>query len=276
MTFGERLNGISQANDSLLCVGLDIDTLRLPAPLRDRPDGPIAFAEAIVAATADLVCAYKPNLAFYLAGGVPGLSALVETVAIIRRLAPAVPVILDAKFNDIDSTAAAYARFAFGVLGVDAVTVNPYLGEDALGPFFGEPGRTAFVVCKTSNAGSSDLQDLPIGDSGPLYRVVARRIAAWHAQYGNVGAVVGATYPAQVREVRRLAPACALLIPGVGAQGGALEATVRAGVDAAGGNIIINASRSVLYASSADDFAARARETAQRLRDTINAARAGG
>lgn len=275
MTFQERLTAISQANQSLLCVGLDIDTARLPAHLRSAPGGPAAFADAIVAVTADLVCAYKPNLAFYLAEGLSGLGTLSATVAAIRRRAPAVPIILDAKFGDIDTTAAHYARFAFDVLGVDAVTVNPFLGEDALAPFLTRPDRAAFVLCKTSNPGSGDLQDQPVDGRRPLYQVVASHVAAWQRRYSTLGAVVGATYPEQVGEVRRLLPDTPLLIPGVGAQGGALEATVRAGLDARGGNIIVNASRTVLYAGAGQDFADQARAAALALRDAIAAARPG-
>lgn len=274
MTFQARLRAASEANNSLLCVGLDIDPARLPEQLRAAPGGPAAFADAIIAATADLVCAYKPNLAFYLAGGLSGLGTLSAAIASIRRRAPGVPIILDAKFGDIASSAAGYARFAFDVLGVDAVTVNPYLGEDALLPFFERAERAAFVLCKTSNAGSGDLQDVAV-DGQPLHLLVAGRIAAWHARYGCVGAVVGATYPHQVGAVRARLPQSPLLIPGVGAQGGALEATVRAGVDAAGGNIIINVSRAVIYAGAGRDFAERARAAAASLREAINNARAG-
>jgi orotidine-5'-phosphate decarboxylase len=275
MSFDQLLAAASQRNTSLVCVGLDIDSQRLPAHLRTEPGGAAAFVEEIIAATADLVCAYKPNLAFYLAQGHAGLDLLTATLAAIRRYAPAVPVILDAKFGDIDSTAAAYACFAFNVLGVDAVTVNPYLGEDALAPFLGQPDRAAFIVCKTSNPGSGDLQDQLLNGATPLYRYVASRIATWRQRYGACGAVVGGTFPAQVGEIRSILPDCPLLIPGIGAQGGALEATVRAGLDANGGNIIVNSSRAILYASGDHDFAVQARAATLALRDAINRARAG-
>lgn len=275
MTFGQCLAAASRTNDSLACVGLDIERRRLPAHLSGEPGGAAAFAEAIVAATADLVCAYKPNLAFYLAEGQAGLELLSATLAAIRRHAPQVPVILDAKFGDIDSTAAGYARFAFDVLGVDAVTVNPYLGEDSLQPFLCRPEKAALVICKTSNPGSGDLQDRPLADGRPVYAAVAGRIAAWHERYGTAGAVVGATYPDHLGQVRALLPDCPILVPGVGAQGGALTATVRAGVDAAGGNIIVSSSRAILYAGDGLDFAAHARAATLALRDAINEARAG-
>ena len=275
MTFGQRLAATSQRNDSLVCVGLDIDCRRLPGHLCAEPGGAAAFADAIVAATCDLVCAYKPNLAFYLAEGLTGLETLTATLAAIRRHAPQVPVILDAKFGDVENTAAAYARFAFDVLGVDAVTVNPYLGEDALVPFLSRPDRAALIVCKTSNPGSGDLQDLSVDGGRPLYHLVATRIAAWRERYGTCGAVVGATYPEQVSEIRAVLPDAPLLIPGIGAQGGALEATVRAGVDAHGGNILVNSSRAILYADGGLDFAAHARAATLGLRDAINRARRG-
>jgi orotidine-5'-phosphate decarboxylase len=274
-TFAERLRTASEQNESLLCVGLDLDLERMPAHLRAAPGGPAAFADAIVAATADLVCAYKPNLAFYLADGLSGLGTLSAVIASIRRRAPAVPIVLDAKFNDIDISAARYARFAWDVLGVDAVTVNPYLGEDGLRPFFERPDRGAFVLCKTSNPGSGDLQDVPAGDEATLYRLVARRIAGWQARYGTLGAVVGATYPRQVGEVRALLPGVPLLVPGVGAQGGALAATVQAGAEAARGTILVNASRAVLYAGGGTDFAEQARTAALALRAALEAARPG-
>lgn len=275
MTFQERLRAIGERNQSALCVGLDLDRERLPERLRGSPHGLQRFADAIIAATADLVCAYKPNLAFYLAEGLAGLATLEAVVGIIRQRAPAVPIILDAKFGDIDVTAAAYARFAFDVIDADAVTVNPYLGEDGLIPFLNRSDRAAFVLCKTSNAGSGDLQDQPAGGETALYRLVASRIAAWQARYGTCGAVVGATYPAHVGEVRALLPDLPLLIPGIGAQGGALAATVQAGVDQQNGNIVVNASRAVLYAGSGVDFADRARAAAADLREAINVARMG-
>ena len=275
VSFMERLRATSQRAQSLLCVGLDIVPALLPAHLREREDGVARFAEAIVSATADLACAYKPNLAFFLAEGAPGLQALNRTVECVRRLAPGTPVVLDAKFGDIDNTARAYATYAYDVLGADAVTVNPYLGEDALEPFLVRPDRAAFVLCKTSNAGSGDLQDQLVAGDTPLYRLVAERVAAWQARYQACGAVVGATYPEQVGQVRAILPDCPLLVPGVGAQGGALEATVRAGLDTAGGGMLINASRAILYASGGLDFADQARAAALRLRDQINQAREG-
>lgn len=275
-----RFREAAERNDSLLCVGLDPDVARFPATLRarcaDDPAGAIvAFTRAIVEATADLVCAYKPNLGFYTAFGPAGLAALAET----RRLIPPdIPALLDAKVNDIGHTAAAYAAGYFDAFGFDAVTANPYLGEDALRPFLGRRDRGVFVLCRTSNPGSGDLQGLAVvgegGTTGPLYETVARRIAAWGARYGGCGAVVGATYPRELAAVRAILPDAPILVPGIGAQGGALAETVRAGLDADGFGLAINASRAVTYASSGDDFADAARRAALDLRAAINTERA--
>ncbi|HEX5502520.1 MAG TPA: orotidine-5'-phosphate decarboxylase [Thermomicrobiales bacterium] len=273
-----RFREAAERNDSLLCVGLDPDVARFPAALRarcaDDPAGAIvAFNRAIVEATADLVCAYKPNLGFYAAFGPAGLVALAETR---RLIPPAIPALLDAKVNDIGHTAAAYATGYFDAFGFDAVTANPYLGEDALQPFLERRDRGVFVLCRTSNPGSGDLQGLAVAgdEGGPLYETVARRIAAWGERYGGCGAVVGATYPRELAAVRAILPDAPILVPGIGAQGGALAETVRAGLDADGFGLAINASRAVTYASAGADFADAARRAAQELRAAINAERA--
>jgi orotidine-5'-phosphate decarboxylase len=274
-----RFREAAERNDSLLCVGLDPDVARFPAALRarfaDDPAGAIvAFNRAIVEATADLVCAYKPNLGFYTAFGPAGLAALAETR---RLIPPGIPALLDAKVNDIGHTAAAYATGYFDAFGFDAVTANPYLGEDTLRPFLERRDRGVFVLCRTSNPGSGDLQGLAVagegGAAGPLYETVARRIAAWGARYGGCGAVVGATYPRELAAVRAILPDAPILVPGIGAQGGALAETVRAGLDADGFGIVVNASRAVTYASAGDDFADAARRAALDLRAALNAER---
>jgi orotidine-5'-phosphate decarboxylase len=270
MTFLEKLTGAARANSSLLCVGLDVSLDALPEGIARTPAGVVEFSRAIVEATADLVCAFKPNLAFYEALGPAGLDALLQT----RHLIPAnIPVIADAKRGDVGHTASAYARALFDVYGFDAVTASPYLGRDSLEPFLERADRGVFVLCRTSNPGARDLQDLNVGGE-PLYRLVARLVAEWN-QRGNAGLVVGATYPREIAEVRSIAPTLPLLIPGVGAQAGDLAAAVRAGVDARGERAIVNSSRQVLYASSGRDFAAAARAVAIVLRDQINEARAG-
>lgn len=268
MTFLEKLTGATRANSSLLCVGLDVSLDALPGGIARTPAGVVEFNRAIVDATADLVCAYKPNLAFYEALGPAGLDALLKTRELIP---PEIPVIADAKRGDVGHTASAYARALFDVYSFDAVTASPYLGRDALEPFLERSDRGVFVLCRTSNPGARDLQDLMIGGE-PLYRVVARLVGEWNRN-GNAGLVVGATYPREIEEVRAIVPSLPLLIPGVGAQAGDLAAAVRAGVDARGELAIVNSSRQVLYASSGRDFAAAARAVAILLRGQINQAR---
>ncbi|RPI51454.1 MAG: orotidine-5'-phosphate decarboxylase, partial [Chloroflexi bacterium] len=230
--FSSRLLDVSRGRDSLLCVGLDVDPARVPEPLRGRPDWIYEYNLGIIEATADLVCAYKPNLAFYEALGAEGMDALARTV---QAVPDGIPVIGDAKRGDIGHTAGAYARALFEVFGFDAVTVNPYLGFDSVEPFLRYEDRGVFLLCKTSNPGSGDFQDLvcetPDGPM-PLYQAVARRTVAWGE--GDLGLVVGATYPEQLARVREIAPSAALLIPGVGAQAGDLEKTVLLGTDARG------------------------------------------
>ncbi len=273
MRFLERLTQVIQANDSMLCVGLDPDLERFPAHLPRDPATIVAFNRAIIEATADLVCAYKPNLAFYLVHGQAGIRALVETR---RLIPPEIPVILDAKVGDISSTSAAYAEAFFDRWGFDAVTAHPYLGQDGLAPFLRTPGRGVFVLVKTSNPGAGEFQDLPIRvDSGdePLYLRVARHVARWNERYGSCGLVVGATYPAELAAVRRQHPDLPILIPGIGAQAGDLEAAVRGGLAGATAPIVVAVTRSVIYASQGADFAAAARSAASTLRDAINRAR---
>jgi orotidine-5'-phosphate decarboxylase len=257
--FATRVREAAERNDSLLCVGLDPDLTRFPAGLRARHGADLAgliaaFNRAVVEATSDLVCAYKPNLGFYLAYGLAGLDALARTRESIPR---DIPVILDAKVNDIGHTATAYAAGYFGQFAFDAVTANAYLGSDSLRPFLAYPGRAVLVLCRNSNPSAGELQDLPVapleGGARPLYEVVARRIARWADEFdarGTCGAVVGATYPRELAVVRAILPDAPILIPGVGAQGGALAETVRAGTDARGHGAIVNASRDVTYAST--------------------------
>jgi orotidine-5'-phosphate decarboxylase len=285
----ERLRARWQTAGTLLCVGLDSDFDRLPPQVRrdhttmlaledDRQGAQIegalvTFNEAIIDATADLVCAFKPNSAFYEAYGPPGLRALARTIAYIHARYPEVPVILDAKRGDIGSTSRAYARAAFDAFGADAVTLHPYLGHEALAPFLERADRLSFILCRTSNPGAGELQELrvraadgtPGAGSGPLYMTVAQQVASeWNVR-GNCGLVVGATYPEELRRVRAQVGRLPILVPGVGAQGGDLEATVRAGVDADGQGLIISVSRVVIYASDGLDFAAAARREALRL-----------
>ena len=260
MRFVSRLLDASRRNSSLLCVGLDPDPAKMP--VKDVYE----FNKAIVDATADLVCAYKPNLAFYEAMGIRGLQALKKTVAYIPNN---IPVIGDAKRGDIGNTAIAYARSLFGYYNFDAVTLNPYLGYDSIEPFLDYHDKGVFVLCRTSNSSASDFQDLVDNFGMKFYQSVALRAGDWNTA-GNIGLVVGATYPEELREIRKLCPEMLLLIPGIGAQGGDLEQSVRYGVDANKEKAVIVAARQVIFASPGADFAKAARRAASELRDTIN------
>lgn len=258
-----------------LVVGLDTNLARVPASVAPgEPDARrvACFNREIVEATKDLVCAYKPNSAFYEALGREGFEALSQTVAAIKELAPDVPVILDAKRADIGSTNAGYVVTAFDQLKVDAITVHPYLGHQAMEPFLEREEKLIFVLCRTSNPGAGEFQDLSI-DGLPLYRAVARSVAGTWNQAGNCGLVVGATYPEELRLVRTdTPPDLPILIPGVGTQGGDVDEVVRIHREIGSEAFLINASRSILYASSEPDFAAAARREATDLSTTIRAA----
>jgi orotidine-5'-phosphate decarboxylase len=268
--FFDRLDRAAERNNSLLCVGLDVEPERLPKMLRGLPpaEAVVAFNRQIVEATADLVACYKPNLAFYEALGPAGLEALRQT---LTRIPPEIPVIGDAKRGDIDNTMRLYAKALFDVYGFGAITASPYLGEDTLAPVLSRTDRGVYLLCRTSNPGSGEIADLDVSGR-PLYLVMAERIQAWNKNH-NAGLVVGATYPQELERVREVAPAMPILLPGVGAQQGLLEESVRAGVTAAGGGLVVNAARQVLYASDGEDFPQAARQAASDLRDRINRAR---
>ncbi|KPK24179.1 MAG: hypothetical protein AMJ70_02545 [Dehalococcoidia bacterium SG8_51_3] len=265
MTFIEKLTNSMRKNGSLLCVGLDPDQEKMP--------GNISVAEfnrAIIEATSDLACAYKLNFAFYEALGDDGMSILKQT----RNFIPDnIPVIGDAKRGDIGNTARAYARAIFNHFDFDAATVSPYLGYDSIEPFLQYQERGVLILCRTSNASAVDFQALTTesGDNErlPLFAVVARRAGEWNA-HGNIGLVVGATYPDELKAIREQHPDMPLLIPGIGTQGGDLALTVRYGVDRHGEKAIINSSRQILYASKGKDFAEAARQAAAELKERIN------
>jgi orotidine-5'-phosphate decarboxylase len=264
--FLDRLDAACAANESLLCVGLDVDPRQMPEI------GVLQFNQAVVEATADLVCAYKPNMAFYEALGIPGLKALDRSLKFIRETAPQTLIIGDAKRGDIGPSGEAYARAVFQVWDFDAVTVNAWGGGDTIAPFLVDETRGAFIWCRGSNPGSNDLQDLRVEGANepvPLYQHLASAARGWN-QRDNLGLVVGATYPDQLKEVRRICPEMPLLVPGVGVQGGELAAAVRESVDANGRRAIINSSRGIIYASTGSDFAAAARTAAARMRREIN------
>jgi orotidine-5'-phosphate decarboxylase len=279
-SFLEKVHRRWHDGRTLLCVGLDLELERLPTAQAAHADVETAFFsfnKAIVDATADLVCAYKPNAAFYERHGAAGWNALARTIAYIHSNYPAVPVLVDAKRADIGSTAEAYADAIFDTLGADAVTLHPYLGGDALQPFLKRADRGCFILAHTSNPGADEFQHLTLrtadGAEEPLYLAVARTVAERWNTNGNCGLVVGATYPEQLEMVRQAAGDLPLLIPGIGAQGGDLAAVVNVGLDSQGAGLLISASRSVTYASSSADFAEAARREAQRLRDEIETLR---
>jgi len=259
-TFRDKLIEVSRRNQSLLCVGLDPD----PSLLRGTPV--VTFLQAIIEATQDIVCAYKPNLAFFEAMGTGGMLTLMEA---LRGVPVHVPVIADAKRSDIASTSRFYARALFEEYDFDAATVNPYLGGDSVEPFLEYGDKGVFVLCRTSNPGAEDIQNLRLSDGRPLFEAVAELANRWNTQ-GNVGLVVGATWPAELERVRAICPELPILLPGVGAQGADLGSAMGAGLDAEGGGVIISSSRQVLYASSGDDFAEAARKVALGLRDEMN------
>ncbi len=264
MKFIEKLNKATQDNNSLLCIGLDTDPKRIPEGISVGD-----FNRAIIEATSDLVCAYKPNLAFYEAMGDEGRPALKET---LKNIPDNIPVIADAKRGDIGNTAAAYARAIFDKLGFDATTVNPYLGFDAVEPFLSYEERGVIILCRTSNPGATDFQDLlcQYGDGyRSLYEIVALKASQWNTG-GNVGLVIGATYPEELGTIRRQHPEIPFLVPGIGAQGGDLALAVRHGMDVNGRGMIISSSRQILYASDGKDFDKAARQVAIELRDEIN------
>ncbi|HLI08813.1 MAG TPA: orotidine-5'-phosphate decarboxylase [Ktedonobacteraceae bacterium] len=259
---------------NFVCVGLDSDYHRIPASLKENvpvEDAVFAFNRAIIDATHDLACAYKPNTAFYEAQGDAGWRALQRTVRYVKETYPRILVILDAKRADIGSTNLGYVEAAFDWLGVDAITVHPYLGQEALAPFLARKEKGILVLAKNSNPGAGEFQDLLVGEARePLYQVVARHVATgWNAN-GNCALVVGAPYAAELKQVRSIVGDMPILIPGIGTQGGDVEATVKAGKDSRGWGMIINASRSIIFASSSDDFAQAARSATEELRAEID------
>ena len=273
MTFLDMLGDAERQNNSMLCVGLDPEPNKFPGKLKGDANKIYDFCAAIVDATADLVIAYKPQIAYFAAHRAEGqLERLMEH---IRRVAPQVPIILDAKRGDIGSTAEQYAIEAFERYGADAVTLSPFMGHDSIAPYLKYHGKGAFLLCRTSNPGGDDLQNQRLaGLPGEprLYEHIARLAQeSWNTN-GQLGLVVGATYPAEIERVRALAPTLPMLIPGVGAQGGDAVATVKAGRTEQG-LIVVSSSRAILYASSNDEFAQAARAEALRTRDVLQAAR---
>jgi orotidine-5'-phosphate decarboxylase len=275
MKFIEKLLVASRENNSLLCVGLDPEPVRFPPQYLGMPaeESVLHFCREIIEATAPYVCAFKPNIAFFEVLGAQGMHVFQE---VVKAIPEHIPVIVDAKRGDIGNTACNYASAFFDTYGCDAITVNPYLGRDSVEPFLAHRDKGVFLLCRTSNPGGRDFQNLLVqdadGTSRPLYEVVAQQVQEWG---DNCGLVVGATYPRELSKIRELCPKLPILIPGVGTQGGDLAASVAAGVDAHGERAILAVSRAILYAGDGNEYASAAASEARSLRDRINSARSG-
>ena len=270
MSFMQALKARWNDSGSLVCVGLDPEPAKFPEAFAGGDDAVFRFCRDIADATAEFACAFKPQIAHFAA--LRAEDALERLIAHLHARHPGIPVILDAKRGDIGSTAQQYAVEAFDRYAADAVTANPYLGRDSVQPFLDRADRGVVILCRTSNPGAGDLQDLSI-DGRPLYRHVAEKIAREWNGHGNCALVVGATWPEQLREVRAIIGDMPILVPGVGAQGGDAEAVVRNAASADGTGLLVSSSRAILYASNGADFADAAARAARDLRDTINAAR---
>jgi len=255
MTFQQKLDKIIKSNKSLVCVGLDTDSSKIKS---DQ----FSFNKTIIEATADLVCSYKLNTAFYESIGHKGIDALKSTCDYLVRKYPEIPIIIDAKRADIGNTNKGYVQFIFTYLNADAVTVHPYLGEEAIRPFLDCKDKGVIVLCRTSNKGAGEFQDLKIGDTA-LYKIVAKNVAKRWNKNKNCMLVVGATYPNELKQVRKIVGDMTLLIPGIGAQGGDLEATLKAGLNSKKQGVIINSSRGIIFAENP-------RNEAMKLRNEIN------
>jgi orotidine-5'-phosphate decarboxylase len=267
MNFIEATVSSWEKNHSLVCVGLDPDINKIPYHIRALDEPIFEFNRAIIDATGDLICAYKPQIAYY--APLRAEQQLEKTIDYIHRNCPGIPVILDAKRGDIGSTAEMYAKEAFERYLADAVTVNPYMGGDALAPFLRHKDKGVVILCRTSNPGARDLQDLETGGE-KIYRIIAAKASKEWNYNGNIALVVGATYPDELRSVRAIVGDMPLLVPGIGAQGGDVEKAVKNGRDSKGTGMIINSSRQIIYAGSGVDFADKARKAAMELRDEIN------
>jgi orotidine-5'-phosphate decarboxylase len=267
MNFKEKLSKIVDKNNSLLCVGLDIDSEKMPSFLFEESKNPyLKFNKKIIDATKDLVCAYKLNMAFYEVLGIKGYELLEKT---IQYIPDEIVIILDGKRNDIGNTAKKYAQSLFETLNADAATINPYLGFDSVKPFLEYKDKCSFILCRTSNPSAKDFQDIQTPE-GILFKVVAAKIKKWNTNK-NCGAVVGATYPEELKEIRSaLGEDIPFLIPGIGAQGADIEKTVKNGTNKKGDMTIINSSRGIIYSSLDKNYAQKARQKAQETRDEIN------
>lgn len=267
MNFKQKLTAISHNNNSLVCIGLDVDREKMPKFLFESSKHPyLEFNKSIIDSTKDIVCAYKLNMAFYEVLGTEGFELLKKT---IKHIPKDVVVILDGKRNDIGNTARKYAQTLFETLSADAITVNPYLGKDGVAPFLEYKDKCSFILCRTSNASAGDFQDLAVPET-PLYQIVAKKIKEWN-ENDNCGAVVGATYPEELKTIRSiLGDEIPILIPGIGKQGGDVEKTIKNGTNSKGKMAVINSSRGIIFAGDDEDFATVSLKKAISLRDEIN------
>jgi orotidine-5'-phosphate decarboxylase len=273
-TFNQQLQSAWASQGSMLCVGFDPDPKRLPASFQGKPEGIFEFCREIADATADLVCSFKPQFAYFASQRAE--AQLEKLIGHLKDKYPHIPVILDSKRGDIGSTADQYALEAFERYGADAVTVNPYMGFDTIEPYLKHAGKGVIVLCRTSNPGGSDLQFLNVNSGEPLYLHVAKLASQKWNGSGQISLVVGATFPEEIAKVRAIVGDMPLLIPGIGAQGGDIDATIKAGriLNTPGTGMIINSSRAILYASAGSDFAQAARDIAQSTRDALKSAAA--
>lgn len=269
MNFKTKLNAISKKHNSLVCVGLDSDPAKIPSHLKKEKHPQFVFNKAIIDSTADLVCCYKPNSAFYEAEGAKGVEQLKMTMDYLKSKYPEIPVILDAKRADIGNTNFGYIKYAFDYLRSDAITLHWYVGREGLKPFLELSDKGLFIYCRSSNTGAGEFQDLKM-DGKPFYQILAKKVLKDWNYNNNCGLIFGATYPRELEIVRRIVGEMPILIPGIGAQGGDVEKTVQAGVDKDGQNAIINSSRGIIFASAGEDFAQKAREETKKLKDIIN------
>src|SRR6266404_821629 len=277
MNFQQKLDAIIKKNNSLVCVGLDSDIHKLPAIFRQNENPQFEFNKAIVDATKDFVCCYKPNPAFYEARGHKGIKELKMTCDYISGIYPHIPIIIDAKRGDIGNTNEGYVSYVFDYYNADAITVMPYMGIESLEVFFKKESKGIIVGCHSSNPGAKEFQELvipdPIGDPNktkPLYQLVAEELMKQHGDNPNVMIFMGATYPEQLTEIRKIVGDMTMLVPGVGSQGGDVEKTIKAGLNSKNAGLIINSSRSIIFASTEIDFAEKAREETEKLRNEIN------
>ncbi len=270
MIIQKKLDAIVKKNNSLVCVGLDSDIDKIPEHLKSKENSVFEFNKTIIDATHDFVCAYKPNSAFYEANGDEGIRQLKMTFDYINQTYPEIITILDAKRADIGNTNNGYVEYAFDWLNADGITLHPYLGSEALKPFLERTDKTSIILCRTSNKGAGEFQDIVSKDGETMYKIVAKKVSTEWNKLGNCMMVIGATYPEELAEVRKIAGDMTFLVPGIGAQGGDVEKTVKAGLNSKGTGMIINSSRGIIFASSGPDFAEVAEQEAKKLKEEIN------